>query len=414
MFAIDRGMTFMKGQSRHTIVYKVFKFLLTPFIKWKFNYRFKKITFSKHPVFVLPNHVTNWDPLLVGVASPKMMYFVASDHIFRLGWISKLLVFLVAPIPRVKSSTDWKTVSSIIKLIREGHNICIFPEGNMTFSGETEELHATTAKLIKHTGAGLITYRMEGGYLSQPRWSKSLRRGAMTGYPVHVYTPEEIESLTEEELMNRINEDLYTNAYEEQEKRQSPIEFRGKQLAENLETTLYLCPSCEKIGKLTSNDDTLSCTCGLKLRYTVYGYLESLTHDKEPFNTVLSWFRWQSRRIEEMAKELRERPANEAITSDENQSLWRTQKAKNNVLLANGRLQLFSDKLAFQAADGQAFNFPLPQISDIAIHGQRTLIFTTINKEFYELKSRAPRSAIKYYEIYKALTGQHNIYKGKG
>lgn len=403
----------MKGSSRHKIVYQVLKFLLTPFIKWKFNYRFKKMTLPEHPVFILPNHVTSWDPLLVGVASPKMMYFVASDHIFRLGWISKLLIFLVAPIPRVKSSTDWKTVTSIIKLIREGHNICIFPEGNMTFGGETEELHATTAKLIKHTGAGLVTYRMEGGYLSQPRWSRRIRRGAMTGYPVNVYSPEEIKSLSEEELMSKINEDLYTNAYQEQEKQQSPIAFRGKLLAENLETTLYLCPSCEKIGELTSNDDILSCTCGLKLRYTVYGYFESLTSEKVPFTTVLGWLRWQSRRIEEMIMELRNRSNDQPITSDENQSLWKTQKAKNNKLLANGRLQLFADKLSFQSADGRAFNFPLSIISDIAIHGQRTLIFTTVNKEFYELKSRVPRSALKYYELYKALTGQHNIYKGK-
>ncbi len=403
----------MKGQLRHKFVWQVVKFILTPFIKLKFNYHFEKITFPEHPFFVLPNHVTKWDPLLVGVASPKMMYYVSSDHIFRLGWISKLLVFLVAPIPRVKSATDWKTVSSIIKLIREGHNICIFPEGNMTFSGETEELHTTTAKLVKHTGAGLITYRMEGGYLSQPRWSRFIRRGKMTGYPVQVYTPEEIKSLSEEELMKRINEDLYTNAYEEQEQRQSPVAFRGKNLAESLETTLYLCPSCGKIGKLASKDYTLSCNCGLRLRYTVYGYLESLTNDKAPFTTVLSWFRWQSRRIEEIVKELRNSPADDAITSDDNQSLWKAQKAKNNKLIANGRLQLFADKLSFQTTDGQAINFPFSNISDIAIHGQRTLIFTTINKEFYELKSQAPRSALKYYDIYKALTGQHNIYKGK-
>ncbi len=371
------------------------------------------MTLLDQPSFILPNHVTNWDPLLVGIASPRMMYYVSSDHIFRLGWISRLLVFLVAPIPRVKSSTDWKTVSSIIKLIREGHNICIFPEGNMTFGGETEELHATTAKLIKHTGAGLITYRIEGGYLTEPRWSRSLRRGSMAGYQVQVYTPEEIKNMSEEELMKRISEDLYTNAYEEQKKRKSPIAFRGNHLAENLETTLYLCPSCDKIGELKSKDNTLFCTCGLKLRYTVYGYLESFTHDKAPFTTVLSWFRWQSRRIEEMAAKLRNHPKDEAITSDEDQSLWKPQKAKRNRFLAEGRLQLFADKLAFQAADGQAFTFPLSQISDIAIHGQKTLIFTTINKDYYELRSRVPRSALKYYEIYKALTGEHNIYKGK-
>lgn len=403
----------MKGQRRHKIVYQTAKFLLTPFLKWKFNYQFEEMDLPDHPTFVLPNHVTNWDPLLVGIASPKMMYYVASDHLFRLGFISKLLTFLVAPIPRMKSTTDWKTVSSILKLIKEGHNICIFPEGNTTFSGETGELHETTAKLIKHTGAALVTYRMEGGYLSEPRWSRFPRRGSMLGYPVHTYSPEEIKALTEEELMKCINDDLYTNAYEEQEKCQNPAAFRGKNLAENLETTLYLCPSCDKIGKLTSIDNIFSCSCGLELRYTEYGYLESLTSSKAPFTTVLSWFRWQSRRIEEKAAELRSQPENVAITADENQTLWKLQKSKKNYFIGRGGLLLFRNKLSFKIINGKEFSFPFSQISDVAIHGQRTLIFSTIHKDYYEVKSKMPRSALKYYELYKALTGQHNIYKGK-
>ena len=74
---------------------------------------------------------------------------------------------------------------------------------------------------------------------------------------------------------------------------------------------------------------------------------------------------------------------------------------------------MFKDRLAFQSNDGLNYSFPLSQISDISIHGQRTLIFTTVNKEYFELKSLVPRSALKYYELCKALTGQHNIYEGK-
>ena len=98
----------------------------------------------------------------------------------------------------------------------------------MTFGGETGELHGTTARLIKRTGAALVTYRMEGGYLTQPRWSRSPRRGSMTGYPVRVYQPEEIKAMSEEELTKAIQNDLYTNAYKEQEQREEPIAFRGK------------------------------------------------------------------------------------------------------------------------------------------------------------------------------------------
>jgi len=384
---------------------------MKPYLMWKFNYRFEKVKDLKFPAIILPNHVTNWDPLLVGLSFPQMMYYVASDHLFRLGLISKIIQFLVAPIPRVKSSADKQTVISIFKRIREGHNICIFPEGNMTFGGETGELHRTTARLVKRTGAALVTYRMEGGYLTQPRWSRSPRRGSMIGYPVRIYTPDEIKDMSEEELMKRIEGDLYTNAYDEQRKR-GFISFKGKNLAEHLETALYLCPCCGKMGELKSKGDHFFCNCGLKLRFTEYGFLESENHQKPPFTTVLEWLRWQSRKVRDLAAEWRNHPDNQAITSDEKQSLWKIQRAKRSRLLAEGRLQLFRDRLAFHSHNGKIFSFPLSQISDISIHGQRTLIFTTINQEYYELKSSIPRSALKYYELCKALRGQHNIYAG--
>ena len=89
----------MKGQLRHKIIYRSFQFLLKPFLVWKFNYKYEKVEPLEHPAFILPNHVTNWDPLLVGLSFPQMMYFVASDHLFRLGWVSKIIEFLVALFP---------------------------------------------------------------------------------------------------------------------------------------------------------------------------------------------------------------------------------------------------------------------------------------------------------------------------
>jgi 1-acyl-sn-glycerol-3-phosphate acyltransferase len=404
----------VNARRRHEIVWKILQFTLTPYIKWKFNYQFDKVKPLEYPTIILPNHLTNWDPLLVGTAFSKMMYYVASDHLFRLGWISKIIEYLVDPIPRMKSTRDRKTVVAMLRRLREGNNICIFPEGNMSFSGETGQLHETTAKLVKYTGAALITYRMEGGYLTQPRWSKYPRRGVMTGRVVNIYTPEEIKTLSEEELMKRIERDLYTNAYEEQERLKSPIAFHGKKLAESLETALYLCPSCNQIGTLVSKDNIFCCPCGLQLRFTPYGYFESLTRDKPPFTRILDWFRWQHKRTRELAEQYRNKKEDYPITSDENQTLWRIQKARNNSLLSKGTLKLFRNRLCFQGSNGYVFNFPFNQISDLAIHGSRTIIFSTTDQEYYELKSKAPRSGLKYYELFKALTDKPSIYERKG
>ena len=257
----------------------------------------------------------------------------------------------------------------------------------------------------------MITYRLEGGYFTQPRWARFLKRGAITGFPVRKYSPEEIAAMTEEELNKQIEADLYTDAYEEQKKK--PVAYRGKRQAENLETALYLCPSCHRIGELKSEGDQLFCSCGLKLRYTEYGYLESLNRQAPPFTTIRDWIKWQSDTIEKLSAELRKQPNDKVITSDDDQSLWKIKKARRSKLAGKGRLLLYPDRMTLETAEGKTCDFPLDHISDMAIHGQMTLIFTTTEREYFELKSEIPRSALKYYELYKALTGRHSIYERK-
>ncbi|MBE6700135.1 MAG: hypothetical protein E7584_07870 [Ruminococcaceae bacterium] len=53
------------------------------FAKLKFNFKFKKPKKEELPenYIVLSNHVTDYDPILVGLSFPHQMYFVASEHI---------------------------------------------------------------------------------------------------------------------------------------------------------------------------------------------------------------------------------------------------------------------------------------------------------------------------------------------
>jgi hypothetical protein len=54
------------------------------------------------------------------------MYFVASEHIFRWGLLSKLIVFLQAPIARLKATADTSAVRQVLRRLQEGHSVCIF------------------------------------------------------------------------------------------------------------------------------------------------------------------------------------------------------------------------------------------------------------------------------------------------
>jgi len=202
----------MRGSKRHRFIYKFAQLIMTPILKRKFNINFDKIKPVSSPYILIANHVCNYDPLLVGLSFKQPMYYVASDHLFRMGFLSKLIIFLVSPIPRVKATTETKTVINIFKRLKDGHNVCIFAEGNSTFSGETGQIPKSIAKLAKRSGVSLITYRLHGGYLSFPRWSKNIRKGKMVGELAHEYSAEEMKNYTDDKLYELIKNDLYVNA----------------------------------------------------------------------------------------------------------------------------------------------------------------------------------------------------------
>ena len=85
------------------------------------------------PMLVLTNHNTNWDFLYFGASFSKHMYYVASEHIFRSGFVSKAIKFLVSPVARKKGASSAETVSEIKSRLSRGYNVCMMADGNRSF-----------------------------------------------------------------------------------------------------------------------------------------------------------------------------------------------------------------------------------------------------------------------------------------
>ena len=215
---------------------------------------------------VLPNHSCGADQFFVAFSFiKKHMYYVASEHAFRKKLLGAIMRWTTGPISRVKGTVAASTVLSILRWLRQGVPICIFPEGNRTWDGRSLPLHPTTAKLLKTAGVPVVTYRIEGGYLTDPRWSKTLRRGRLRGGVVHVYPPEELKKMSLPEINERIRADLWVDTDESQSREHIP--YKCKRLAEGLEEALFLCPKCAQAGTLKGKDDVCSfSSVGIGLR----------------------------------------------------------------------------------------------------------------------------------------------------
>ena len=379
----------MKRYKWHKSIYLVLRYVAGPFVKLFMGYKCKRQRGPEAPSIIIANHNSNLDPALVGVAFSRHIYFVASEHAFRNGFASKLMTFVFNPIAINKSHADIFAIKEMLRRLKAGANVCLFAEGDRSYNGMTGKIAPSTAKLVKASGAGLITFRIEGGYFTTPRWARKKRGGRMSGTVVSRYTAAEVKEMTEQQIMAVIERDTYENAYERQ--RENPIRYKGKNLAESIETAIYLCPACKKIGGIKSKGDRFYCKCGLEAVYTETGFLEG---KDLPFSTIAEWDAWQAEQLAENIEEAGDAP----ICSDEAQKLFRVRTAASNE--PEGEGAMFIDKERFHCAGK---SFPLMQIARFTVVGRMTLQFALTDGTSYEVKSAVPRSAVKYKEIFRII-----------
>jgi len=357
--------------------------------KLKFGYKYKKATDLPPNYIVLSNHVTDYDPILVGLSFQPQMYYVASEHITRWGWLYKVLNFVFEPIIRYKATVAASTVMDILRKVRKGNNVCIFAEGVRTWDGVTAPVVPATAQLVKSARCGLVTYRIEGGYFVSPNWASSgnTRRGRLYGAPVGIYTKEDLAKMSVEEIDEIIKRDLHEDAYARQ--KVEMYRYRSKKRAEGMESLVFLCPHCRENGTLTSEKERVTCSsCGKSFTYDEYGMLDGI-----PYKTVYELNQWQR-------GELKKDVENNVLYTAPNASLHTIEGHDLNTI-CEGDAHITPDAITIANV-----TIPLSTISDMGIHGRRTLIFSTTDN-YYELKVPKGKNIIKfmyYREFVKAKT----------
>lgn len=364
---------------RHRILFSLIRPLGYFLARTQLSYTYERVKKLNEPFIMISNHVTNWDPILVGLGLPTQAYFVASEHISR--WkVFPVLRFIFDPIIRYKGTVGVQTVKEILKKVKEKKNVVFFPEGVRTFDGVTMPIVSSTAKLIKRSGHALITFKLHGGYFSSPNWvEKGLRKGYFHGEPVHVYSSEEVKNMSVQEIETIINTDLYEDAYAFQEKH--PHAYKGEKLAEHLENILFTCPSCHNTHTMRSDNDRFFCKeCGLSGNYDVYGklHMDPSFEEHEAFSTVRDWAKWQREEVKQKISQGEIVHAEGSLKTIENgvEELME----EGEITFENGVLSIGDHSFASK------------DIPEIQIHGQHELVFGAGGK-YYELHVAPPYAA---------------------
>ena len=379
---------------RHRIVVPFLRECFRPIARWMYHIKIEKFKEENgRQYLVLANHQTGFDQFFPSFAFRQHLYYVASEDIFSMCWLSKLIQWIAAPIPIKKQVTDIKAVMSCLRVAREGGSIAIFPEGNRTFSGVTGAINPAIGGLAKKLGLPIAFFKIEGGYGIQPRWSDVRRKGKMRAYVSSVLEPEEFKSWTNEKLYQHIVKELYQN------EANSEGTFTHKNSAEYLERVLYVCPHCG-ITHFESHGDTLECMgCHRKTRYLPN---KEFSGDF-PFRYVLDWYRYQENYINQLdTPALAEQP----LILDTCDLYQVALYSKKQLLAENAQLALYGDRIEMTGSITKTFLFA--ETENITILGKNKLDIYH-GDVVYQIQSDKRFNALKYlnlYHRYKNITSE--------
>ncbi|HPE95298.1 MAG TPA: lysophospholipid acyltransferase family protein, partial [Bacillota bacterium] len=368
-----------------------FQKTLGPFFIHLMNYECLSYTKPDAPFILLANHNTDFDPMLIGASfKDSFMYYVASDHILRLGVLSKLLSYYLAPIPRRKGREDALTVIEIRRRLKKGCSLCFFPEGNKSFNGVTGKIVPSTGELVRRSGVDLITFRFEGGYLTAPRWGYGIRKGKMTGQMVGVYTADQLKEMTSSQIDELISRDIFEDT--QVVRKRADIVYECKAPAKGLENALYMCPNCRKIGDMHSAKDRIICKCGYEAQYTKKGQL--ICCDGR-FGSIYEWDEWQRSTLIGSADRQSFSDSGVFVRKESGNTKGKKQKT----------VLSYSDYALYYECKNRKVKIDMNDISDMAIYGRSNLVLS-VHNNYYLFSSKGRFNAKKYLDLYSKLRCQ--------
>ena len=385
---------------RHRVVHAILRHPIGLYCRLKYGIRIEKFKQQgKRPYLILYNHQTAFDQFFVGLAFRGPVYYIASEDLFSKGFLSKIIRYLVAPIPILKQTTDVSAVMTTLRVAREGATIALAPEGNRTFSGRTEYFKESVAALVRALKLPVAIYRLEGGYGVHPRWSDCVRRGKMRGYVSEVIEPEEYRAMTDAELCDRIRAALAND------EGRVDATYRHKNAAEYLERAVYVCPHCG-LSRFESHRDTVRClSCGATVRYLPTKELEGVDQPF-PFRFMTEWYAYQS----DFVRALDLTPyADTPIYEDTAQFSEVEVYKKKHLLEKSATLSVYSDRYEVKTSTGTVV-LPFSDVRTSTVLGKNKLN-VYVGDKLYQFKSDKRFNALKYVNLYYRA---ESVQKGEG
>ena len=144
-----------KHYRRHNAIYHAIRPLVRLYLWMAYRFRAPQKVRDDGPFLMICNHVTDLDMLFTSCTFRHHMYYVASEHVLRFGRLSRLLDFIFSPIIRKKGTVAAATAMEMKRVVKQGHSIGLFAEGERSASGVNRPVIPSTGSLARMLNSSL-------------------------------------------------------------------------------------------------------------------------------------------------------------------------------------------------------------------------------------------------------------------
>jgi len=147
---------------------------------------------KKGGVIIASNHASETDPPCVGACIPRETTFFAKKELFSVPLVKTFITYTNS-LPVDRTGYSGGSLKEIIKRLKSGWLVLIFPEGTRTKDGAFREPKSGAGMIAVMTDMPIVPCWIEGSFKAKPFRSK------ITVHFLPPFKPSEIEAKTRKE-----------------------------------------------------------------------------------------------------------------------------------------------------------------------------------------------------------------------
>lgn len=162
---------------------------------------------KKGGVLLFSNHLSDLDPVVLHCFSPRPIYFMSKSELFEIRVLGPMIRYFRA-FPVKRGEPDKAAIKTAVELLKNGHVVCIFPEGKLSEDEKLQPLLPGVSLIARMAGVPVMCCGLKNTQKIMP-YGLSIPRPAFRWVTAHFGKPRSFSKTdSSEEILDWATQEL--------------------------------------------------------------------------------------------------------------------------------------------------------------------------------------------------------------